>query len=866
MGQANEILKAALAAKGLPYVGIRGDRRSRVVFVGEAAGEQEALEGYPFVGPSGQELDREIRDSGLSHSDVWFTNPYKTRPPDNKLPKLVELGVDATTYEAQFWEELGEAKPTFIVACGKTPTNLLCPETIIHRRGKEDEEGVSFSHWRGSLLTSPFLSWPHYVVPMYHPAFILRNYVERDINVFIISRVKEEFDYFQKNGKIQPLPERTLVVEPNIGQALDILRGMLHANKPVSVDIEMLRRKVPYTIGLSNDIQNAISICLWDYSNSDSIRLWMYLGAILRKLSLVGQNFTTFDAPWLRAVGLPANIQNTHDTLIRHHVLWPELSHKLEFQVMQYTREPFFKEEGKGWQASEGKAKLMRYNCKDACTTLEIYQKQEEELDEKGLREFYTKYEMPLARSFYDIDTRGILVDLGKKKEVRDYINSELQAERAKMVSPSGKRIVTSLKEAPRDLKREDMVLLSYHMDVLQLLRDCGIKPKTKVKWHKGEATSRESTEEDVLNELYAETSHPILQQILRVRELEKIRGTYVDQRLFQNISYTNYNVAGTLGGRRSARRNTFHFGSNHQNQPKHSDLGLKYREMLVARPGKIFVFCDQVQAEDWIVNGLIVDNGGSRAGLDELLHNVDRHQNLASTLLGLPKEQCGKGSHARYIGKKVRHAGNYEMGANRMSLALAKEGVSIASSICEKLLEKFHATNPDIRGVFHRWVESCIRKDRGLRSPLGRSRTFFGVHPYRDNSKLFKEAYSYVPQTTVGDNTGKAILFCEQRKPGVVLYDGHDAVGLEVAFELDEVSAAMNLLDEAFNRVIRFQNGLELKIPIEFELGFDFRNLKTCANSSKTGLQSIWDGLVQQANLRSPISSGVPQPVSQAV
>jgi uracil-DNA glycosylase family 4 len=852
MGQYAEQLKADCVAKGLKYVGFRGDVRSPVCVLGEAPGEEEDRQGYPFCGPSGQELDREIRDAGISAGDVWFTNCYRVRPPDNKLPRLPETGTDPTLHEKVLLEELFETKPTFLVTCGQTATNYLIPDTVV-KRGKKDEEGISFSHWRGSLLQSPYLPWDHYVVPLYHPSFILREYSERDINVFILKRVCEELHYWRANGKIQPLPERELLTQPNIGQAIEFLRERLYARSICGVDIEMLRRKIPYTIAISDTPNRAMSICFWDYGPSDTARLLRYLSAFLRKSPVVGQNFTTFDANWLRVIGLGCNIDLVDDTLIRHHVLWPELSHKLEFQVMQYTREPFFKEEGRGWAPRDGKTKLMKYNCKDACTTLEIYNEQEKEFDEEpAKRNFYRDYEMPLARRYYNIDQRGICIDTVERDKLRTYISNETDIARDHLQTIVGGRVFTSTKKIPEDAPRQATdYLLSFPGDVIRLLKDRGLKPK---KTFKGGETSNE----EALNELLAESGDQAIKDILRIRELEKFKGTYVDQKLFHDTSYTNYNVAGTLGGRRSARKNFLKFGSNHQNQPKHSDLAHEYRKMLVARPGKILVFCDQVQAEDWIVNGIIADVAGIRTGLDELLAGVDRHKKLAAYLFSLPESECGKGTPQRFLGKKVRHAGNYDMRENRMAAALAKEGYSMSPAICAKLLGRFHENNPEIRGVFHEWVKINLAKRRSLESPLGRSRSFFGLRPYSNNDKLFKEAYSYVPQTTVGDNTGMAVLYCESHDPGLLIHECHDSIGLEVDFDFDRVLGAMKLLDGAFDRIIKFANGLEIKIPIEFELGFNFGELTTCANSSRDGLQAIWDTLAQQQKLRTISNTGV--------
>jgi uracil-DNA glycosylase len=855
LGQLQDNLRLECQKRGLKYIDYRGDKGSRILFLGEAPGADEDQQGYPFVGASGQELDREIEEAGLSESDCWFTNPYKTRPPENKLPRLNELGIDPKIHEVAFWEQISETKPIFIATLGQTATNLLCPETFVKRKEKDDE-GISFSHWRGSLLTSPYLNWPHYVIPLYHPAFILREYSERDTNVFVLRKLQEEFSYWQTNAILQPLPCRSLEVQPNITQYLDFLRGLLDKPKPCGVDIEMLRRRIPYTIAIADSPNHAVSICFWDYSNPDLIRLFRYLGAFLQKVPQIGQNYTTFDANWLRVLGVPPNIELVDDTLIKHHVLWPELSHKLEFQVMQYTREPFFKEEGKGWNPRnpEQKNRLMTYNCKDACTTLEIFNEQEKEFDdEPAKRRFYEDYEMPLARRYYNIDQRGLLFDPTKRESVLQYINRELAKNDGEICQTLGKKVYSTSKSVPSGEARDSYYLLSYSKDVIKILEQSGIKPKKKP------FSGKETTDEESLNELFAETSSPILKQILRGRELTKFKGTYVLQKLHNNISYTNYNVAGTLGGRRSARKNFLGFGSNHQNQPQHGDLAKEYKKIIVARPGKVFVYCDQMQAEDWIVNGIIADVSGVRTGLDELISGVDRHKRLAAFLFGLPESACGKDTIQRFLGKKVRHAGNYDMRENRMSGALAKEGFDIKPQICAALLEKFHENNPEIRSIFHKWVEVNITKRRRLDTPLGRSRTFFGVHPYRDNSKLFKEAYSYVPQTTVGDNTGLAVLYCENNGPKLVTHECHDSVRLEVEYSFSRVIEALLLLKEAFNRVIRFENGLEIVIPIEYEVGFSFGSQIKCPSPSEAGLKNIWHILEQQASHRILSTSGVP-------
>jgi len=384
-GCADIALRQALALKGLRYVGTRGNTRSSVCILGEAPGEREDLKGLPFIGPSGYLLDNMLKEAGFSATECWFTNPYKTRPPDNKMDRLHELGIDHKVFLDQFWEELEQYKPTIIVSCGKTPTQLLCPFTKPKRIiKKQNEKKDGFGHWRGSLLTSPFLNHPHYIIPMYHPAFVLRQYSEREICIFILTRAYEEWKYFARHGRLESLPSRTIITSPSFQDASGFLTRCINSPDPISIDIELLRRKVPYTISFAPSEREAVSISFWNYPVKELIILWRKMDEIFRTKQQIGQNYTTFDAHWLRALGFSVNLSLVHDTLIRHHILWPGLRHKLEFQTMQYTREPYYKEEGHSWSPRDGIDKLMKYNCKDTLVTYEIFLKQQEEFQERA--------------------------------------------------------------------------------------------------------------------------------------------------------------------------------------------------------------------------------------------------------------------------------------------------------------------------------------------------------------------------------------------------------------------------------------------------------------------------------------------------
>jgi hypothetical protein len=220
---------------------------------------------------------------------------------------------------------------------------------------------------------------------------LFRDWSERQNAVLCLAKIAEEHAFWRLHGQLQPLPQRKLIADPAADDAVDYLRSVLAASPDtvVSIDIENIgvyrgkyktkqRNRVPYVIGFSIDPAVGVSIGLTDYDKSKTLQIWQLINRVLRDKKQVYQNGTTHDLPWLQYIGFEPNLAKVDDTLVRHHSLWPELSHKLDFQTFQYTREPYYKDEGKNWTVKE-KNKMKAYNCKDVCVTLEIYQAQEAE-------------------------------------------------------------------------------------------------------------------------------------------------------------------------------------------------------------------------------------------------------------------------------------------------------------------------------------------------------------------------------------------------------------------------------------------------------------------------------------------------------
>lgn len=132
-----------------------GSPTADVMIVGEGPGQQEDEQGLPFVGRSGQLLDKLLREIDLERDDVYIANVVKCRPPGNRDPRPDEI--DAC--KGYLKRQIMLIDPTVVVTLGNFSTKLLMNTTtgITRMRGRAYE-------W-----------WGRFLVPTFHPAAALRG-------------------------------------------------------------------------------------------------------------------------------------------------------------------------------------------------------------------------------------------------------------------------------------------------------------------------------------------------------------------------------------------------------------------------------------------------------------------------------------------------------------------------------------------------------------------------------------------------------------------------------------------------------------------------------------------------------------------
>jgi uracil-DNA glycosylase len=147
--------RCSLASTRKHVVFGEGDPQARLLFIGEAPGEEEDIQGRPFVGRAGKLLDQMIERIGFARQDVYICNVLKCRPPGNRDPEPTEVLV----CKDYLLKQIEAVAPRIICTLGRHAYNTLMDvdERITHVRGH-------MTRFKGRR-----------VLPTYHPSFLLRN-------------------------------------------------------------------------------------------------------------------------------------------------------------------------------------------------------------------------------------------------------------------------------------------------------------------------------------------------------------------------------------------------------------------------------------------------------------------------------------------------------------------------------------------------------------------------------------------------------------------------------------------------------------------------------------------------------------------
>jgi DNA polymerase len=457
----------------MPIVADDGVRSARLVLIGEAYGDHEERWGKPFVGPSGQLLERWWRDVGLDRKDFYITNAW-----DGGKPPLHIDAIDRGDMEMAFdrlHERLAQLDdPWLIVPTGNYALYALTNKGVVswHRRdGRFPRPGIT--SWRGSIMEYVDARGRHIkVIPTIHPASTFRTPAyERECR-HDWARIAGDAEFRELR-----LPERQHLVAPSLPELQAYLDDARHRATQLAIDIETPRRVswsetarplkkcVCKHMAARHDGRCTVRKCSCDVFVAQ-------LGKPLRKriiepafLGCIGFAFeanrsltipTTrdywgtdaafdeamrcvralcaldvdkvlqnglFDVYWLDDHGIDVT-RYVWDTRAMHHCLDTTAPHDLAWLGTWYTRQPYWKDEAKDpdeiIKYADTKEALWTYNGIDVTVTYEVFCALHAELKSRGRLDTYTRLYGSRLPRLQRLSRHGVAVDLAARQAKRD--------------------------------------------------------------------------------------------------------------------------------------------------------------------------------------------------------------------------------------------------------------------------------------------------------------------------------------------------------------------------------------------------------------------------------------------------------------
>jgi DNA polymerase-1 len=363
-------------------------------------------------------------------------------------------------------------------------------------------------------------------------------------------------------------------------------------------------------------------------------------------------------------------------------------------------------------------------------------------------------------------------------------------------------RLETSLAEIERDIFELSEGYGEFNISSPKQLNDVLFGKLNLPRAGIRKTTHGYSTAADVLDKLYADTGHPILEKILEHRELSKLKGTYVDA-LPELVNpqtgrlHTSFNQTGTTTGRLSSSN------PNLQNIPIRTEIGREVRRAFITPPGTVLLAVDYSQVELRIM-AHIADEPYLKQAFEE---GQDIHAATAAVVNGIPIDEVTYDQ--RSFAKRVNFGLLYGMGAFR----LARES-DLTLKEAESFVETYFERLPNVKKYIDT-TKHQLREEGFVETLLGRRRYFGDVRNMgrRDIGRSEREAINMPIQGTAADIMKKAMLELYNALRAANLdarmtLQVHDELVLEVPLaELDQVAQlTVDVMESAYEMTPHLQ------------------------------------------------------------
>lgn len=772
---------------------------ANIMLLGEAPGYQEDITGKPFQGKAGQLLDKVLRSVGIERSECIITNVARARPPANNIKHFFyDSRCTNPKPEMEKWlnllqKELQMYKPNIVICLGATAFWAMT-----RQRGLTQN--------RGFITKATVFPGNQKILATYHPAAVLREW---NLHFTFTLDLRKAL----LNSYTPELPEdkRSLIFNLGVNAYLEYLDYLLHEHVGnIAVDIEVRNPGSHLEIiGIADTKDHAVSFNLLNanrprYSLGVELKILSKLAEVLARKSLIMHNGIYDKGVLWYNNAILANLR--FDTLIACHVLWPEAPRSLNYLTSIFLDTP-------PWKHLAATAPEY-YNANDAANTMGICIPLLRELERtNNIETFDSEMEQVDPALFMQLNGA--------------YVNPTVRENLIKKLKPEYKKLVEFIRKEAGDPNLNinspiQLHKLLYHKMMLppQYKRRKSIREKRK------ETTNQEAIETLILK--YPDNE--VLKAIKKAKKLSKLLGSFIEIDVSpENKVHTSYNVTGATMARQT-KLGVFDDEGNYKSFGRWSssksiilpygsgnlqNIPYEARKMYTAPEGFEYVQADYVQAEAVIMAYIINDyrlielferSYGLKPS-ERKEKGLDLHAQTAAAMFGVKLDEVTP--EQRAIGKRIRHATNYDAGPKVLAYSLK---INLATA--KNLLKVFYNANPQL-SVYRREIQNQLAKDRTLVNLFGRKHRFFD----RWGTRLFKSAYAYIPQSTVGDLLNKALVrfYNKYGKEITLVFQLHDA--MYVLSEIGKRKYTIDALREAMDIQLEYKD-YKFKIDVDFAAG----------------------------------------------
>ena len=710
-----------------------------IAMVSDAPNDIEILKAEPFMGPAGAQFNRICAAVRLARYQIYLTNACKAKLPKNNVNKLwTEKGWRHPKWgelQANLINELSEFPGKLIMLLGDTAMRLLIDEP------KFD----SVQKYRGSFYHAE--DFPHLKEKLagkiigfsFHPSFT--TFTGKPVHFYTM------IADFTKALKLIEEPElltdnTEITIQPGFEKVMQFY-ALVQSKEFASFDIEATPKFITcFSLAVYDEGKiKSMAIPLMNNQGSywtpeEEVKIWIGLAKILENSNIkkIMQN-GMFDIMFtLRTMNIKTE-NFFFDTMLAQHICYTDLPKGLDYLTSTYTYYPYYKDEGKlsHLKVIKDWPQYWTYNAKDSAYLLPISEaliSELEEFDATGDME----YTMNLHKPLMEMEFNGILTDTdGIKVTKKDY-EEKIESLQNQLNEIAGKEL------NPNSSKQ----MIAYFYGI------CMIKP------YINRTTKNATCDSAALHRIAkkGDKGSTEAKLIIKIRKYGKLVSTYFSVDVDEDKRLRcNHKISGTVSGRIATEGTYFGTGTNLQNQP------YVFKYYLIADEEWILCECDLAKAEAHVVAYLTQDANM----IESFVSGIDVHSFNASKIFHVPIEKVieeaknnkeDQKSTMRYMGKKVVHASNYSMGPQTFSDNLAKEEIFMSQSECKKLLTNYTDRFPGLKR-WHQSIEEEVQATRTLYNLFGRPKKFLGEM----NPALFRNAYSYKPQSTVAELLSRGII-----------------------------------------------------------------------------------------------------------